>query len=94
MCEWFSLQGPGFKLTLRHHFLPDGFLRDTTGLEHKHRNASHKNLTLWDGLASETNPPQPYHKCEAPIYNTMIYFPIFLEEKKVRLIVKVQKLHD
>lgn len=72
MCEWICLQGTGFKLTLRHHFLPDGFLSDTTGWEHKHRNASHRNLTLRDGLASETIPPQPHCKCEAPMYNTKI----------------------
>lgn len=82
------MQGPGFKLTLRHHFLPDGFIRDTTGWEHKHGNASHRNSTLLDGLASETNSSQLHYECEAPMYSTMIYSKYFGEKKISSLLKK------
>jgi len=84
MCEWICLQGPGFKLTSRPHLFPDGFLRDIMAWENKHRNERHRNLALWDGLASETNPPQLHYKyvaCDASRYEMMTYCPIFLGKK-------------
>lgn len=57
------------------------------GWENKHKNGSHRNLALWDGLASETSPSQLHYKCvacEAPT----TYFLFFLGKKNIKLIVK------